>query len=608
MMFRPLMILVAILAFSIIMPAIHEPATSRVAGAEVLRSPGKAPTGASEYLSPGHPAGERPAEDLSDVQDLLFMGDRGPVKIRLRLRVDGQPFSAAWDAYMQSLFAYADRDGNGFLDEQEAKLVPSSSFLGALMAGGLSLQTTQVVASFKELDSDGNGKVTLVEMKNYFRSVGHGPVQLHVTPAEGTSQALTDALFKALDQNHDGKLSKEEIERAEESLRPLDINEEELIVPDRLVPSPALYGMAPPAPASNPTRAKSRVSDFVLLEPGELLEKKATYLLSHYGKGADKVVTRPDIGLEKALFDKLDTNHDGKLEASELAHWFEKQQDLEIRIQLSTGADLGKDAKPADAALGLVPSHKGVLPNGFEVNTTLEGSLTLKLANAFVEMQHEGVPATKFAAVHRFHMQQFRGLRGDEKHVTFEQAKNNVFLAGLFPLADRDGNGQLTEEELEAFFKVHSKGTLCFTTVSLSDHGYGLFELLDTNHDNRLSPRELKAAWKVLEPWDANKDGLISQNELPRQFQVTFSQGPKMGNATFAVVGAPRNRFDTIASTSKKGPIWFRKMDRNGDGDVSRREFLGSDEDFRRIDADGDGLISVEEAEKADAWFRKRQK
>jgi hypothetical protein len=46
-------------------------------------------------------------------------------------------------------------------------------------------------------------------------------------------------------------------------------------------------------------------------------------------------------------------------------------------------------------------------------------------------------------------------------------------------------------------------------------------------------------------------------------------------------------------------------MDRNRDGDVSRKEFLFSEELFRQIDTDGDGLISAEEADRYDARLRK---
>jgi len=54
-------------------------------------------------------------------------------------------------------------------------------------------------------------------------------------------------------------------------------------------------------------------------------------------------------------------------------------------------------------------------------------------------------------------------------------------------------------------------------------------------------------------------------------------------------------------------PLWFTKMDRNHDGDLSVREFIGSAEDFRKLDSDGDGLISVEEARQFEARLAKEK-
>jgi hypothetical protein len=48
-------------------------------------------------------------------------------------------------------------------------------------------------------------------------------------------------------------------------------------------------------------------------------------------------------------------------------------------------------------------------------------------------------------------------------------------------------------------------------------------------------------------------------------------------------------------------------MDRNRDGDVSRKEWLFSQEKFRDIDSNGDGLISASEAEAYDARLRQRK-
>jgi hypothetical protein len=150
-------------------------------------------------------------------------------------------------------------------------------------------------------------------------------------------------------------------------------------------------------------------------------------------------------------------------------------------------------------------------------------------------------------------------------------------------------------------------------SLHFSDQGSGLFELADTDGDGRLSLRELRNLVKLLDKLDTNGDGFLTWDELPRHYRAEFRPGSAGGAGWEETVFLARaftvlNGGGPPLPVRTAGPLWFRKMDRNQDGDVSRREFLGSDEEFRRIDTDGDGLISAEEATRADAWYRERRK
>jgi Ca2+-binding EF-hand superfamily protein len=61
------------------------------------------------------------------------------------------------------------------------------------------------------------------------------------------------------------------------------------------------------------------------------------------------------------------------------------------------------------------------------------------------------------------------------------------------------------------------------------------------------------------------------------------------------------------ARQATRGPLWFRKFDRNADGELSRSEFPGAAEEFDRLDVNHDGFISLEEAEAADKKLRVRK-
>jgi Ca2+-binding EF-hand superfamily protein len=156
-------------------------------------------------------------------------------------------------------------------------------------------------------------------------------------------------------------------------------------------------------------------------------------------------------------------------------------------------------------------------------------------------------------------------------------------LKVLLTFADRNGDGKLTRAEFDAWLTLMDELTRGQVLVTVLDHGKGLFECLDADSDGVLSVRELRTAPARLEKAGCIRDGVLDLHRLPRTIRVTVSQGhPK----------------SALPIPKRAGPDWFLAMDRNGDGDVSRREWVGDPALFDKYDLDRDGLLSAEEAEK----------
>jgi hypothetical protein len=93
----------------------------------------------------------------------------------------------------------------------------------------------------------------------------------------------------------------------------------------------------------------------------------------------------------------------------------------------------------------------------------------------------------------------------------------------------------------------------------------------------------------------------LAAGELRYSMVVAFLRGEAEQEQSFYVPTfvAPAN----VA----QAPSWFAKADFNSDGDISRREFLGSFERFDAVDQDEDGYISRDEAASFDEKARKER-
>jgi Ca2+-binding EF-hand superfamily protein len=457
---------------------------------------------------------------------LLFPDGAGSqARLELQASIDGERVPVIWDESFTRLHAFFDRDASGGLDKTEARRLPSPFALRQVLWGQFSAFTGEA-PKWESLDTNNDGQVSQAEMVAHYHWAGLGNVLVGVGKPTATD-AMTSAILKHLDSSGDGKVNEAEWKAAAESLRKLDTNDDELIGPGELVPRTAY--------------------------PGAL----GSQLLRPQGIESKPVVTGDGLPftllpffLDKAIDDT---------DSSEL--W---------------AINLGVK-KPGQGTLfksGEQPPASGQL-------TFTAGSVRLVLRADEGKLKEQTLAARKqYAAIFVEGDTSADNLL-DEKELAAPKAGQ---LKQLAAVADRDGDGKLSEKELTVWLDLQEQIAKGHVLLTVLDHGSGLFELLDANHDGSLSVRELRTAWQKLHDSRCIAHGGLDRTKLPRHLMAVLSHGHPL-----TALGKP----------ARTGPDWFSAMDRNGDGDVSQREFTGLADLFGKLDADKDSLLDPGEAAQA---------
>lgn len=282
------------------------------------------------------------------------------------------------------------------------------------------------------------------------------------------------------------------------------------------------------------------------------------------------------------LFDALDANGNQGLEEHELAGLYTHPAHLSVKISFEAPSEPGNR--------GVSLAVAGEEGGSVRIVRTSDDRIAFDCDETLVVFSvHDSVGAAAYGEIAEG---QFNAYDVDDSNYLDEEELPPGLGAERFPALDRDGDGMVTLEEYQTFVRLQQTVRRSQLRLIVHDQGDALLAALDTDFDGRLGHREVTEAAARLTELDTNGDGALGVKELPWRWTAMLLLGETRQFSQ--LVDLP-----PVSISSKAGsdaPEWFRRGDFNGDGDISRREFLGTPDQFAHLDTDANGFVDATEA------------
>ncbi len=508
--------------------------------------------------------------------------------VDLALSVEGRPLRAFWQARIDELFADADHRRTGRLTVDEA------AHLAEAAAGEFGLKPprdrmrTALAALARAAPSGGSrpdGRIDRQAIYRYLRRIA-APFLVDSGIAPGSAAA--PALFGLIDTNGDGQLSRDELAGAAARLIVRDFDDDGLISERELVVDPTQHAERATEEETVARRPKPKAATLLWIGPGAKPAGLAAAVLRRYDRDGDgKVQLVPADGapassiemrLSRADIRQFDKSGDGQLDAGELEALVLAPSEIELPLTFGNAAGTGQ-------SLARLPGKSSEL----RVRKKIDGGYKIYVDDAQIDVNRNNRNPQQNGALEF----RFSRLDADKSgYLDMKEAQAEPAIASAFAGMDVDSDGKVMQSEFQTYIDVENSSAAARVRLEVIDRGQDLFAVVDSNGDGLLTPRELTEAVSLIDTEDRNGDGLLSGMEIPARWSLDVVRGSSRRDARPVRL---RVRAKQLAA-GEAGPTWFRKMDRNHDGDVSPAEFLGAPADFAAADTNADGLIDAEEA------------